>query len=767
MGRSLISFTALWAAAAALQPAAAQISQPANPDMPGKANVADAAPAPIGFVLAPGVTFAPSAFSEVGYDSNPAQAIADPKDSAFIRSGAGFNLSSVSPRTVVTVSGGGSVLEYFNDAVFTDPVRYAGYTKANVTYLVQPGITVSSGAFIDYDGQSVDKNQTAGANTELGYRDDFVSSVLRARFLNVQYLNGPDVANSPLILSSAYNYNRSETTWTGLLGNSWRVAPYGEVSVARVDYTDQPDPAALDRSADDYHLKGGLRLTVSPALSADAGWRYNWRDTDDRRVTSFDSNSFDGSLTWRPSPFFFINAAVERYIGEPVTGLAVLADVRSYSMKVTYLPVPGVAVSATGGYQVVSDIGSGVHYHWDYAEAQAAWDYNDRVQFYTALRYQNYDIRWQNTGFDDVRVTAGMRIVPDGQGLLSGESLESLMGRLADGHRPINSELTVSTGYSWFGLPDMKMVTIVGGPFFNQALGQQNNGDGNLNGLRTDARLANFAEGTLPDGRLASFSVSGFFANYQGTTNSHCMYSLTTDCAIVNIVDFDATQANNTGPFGNLNVTARRNVDYYGIAVDSRFGDGAEGGFKDAPPQELSPFKLGVAMRGLSGTANLISIDPLVSDPAKYKEKLNTLYSGGFMGVEKKVALGEGWTVGLDATAGLYYTDTDYQGRYNGYTLLIPGGYVQESGAVNSNLDRGSFIGTVRLDLKRQLGWGTVGIFGQGEYLSYVPRVAYNNNDEASGVLLGGLAGTQVGTRVMSGDAVNYTSGLSVSVPVN
>ena len=89
MGRSLISFTALWAAAAALQPAAAQISQPANPDMPGKANVADAAPAPIGFVLAPGVTFAPSAFSEVGYNF---------KSSASYRRSEGFGFHPLGSR---------------------------------------------------------------------------------------------------------------------------------------------------------------------------------------------------------------------------------------------------------------------------------------------------------------------------------------------------------------------------------------------------------------------------------------------------------------------------------------------------------------------------------------------------------------------------------------------------------------------------------------------------------------------------------------------
>jgi len=767
MGRSLIGLTAILSAASALQPVAAQTALPAG-SAPWKADIVTSAPdAPVGYVLASGVTFVPWAFSEAGYDSNPSQTLIDQKGSAFIRSGGGFNVSAASPTTVATLSASGSMLDYFNDTVFDEPLRFAGTAKANVTYLVEPGFTVSSGAFINYDGQSVNENQTAGANLDLGYRDDLFASNLRGRFTNVQYLDNIGMP-SPVALNSTFNYNRSEATWIGLLGTHWFLAPYAEVSAARVDYTDQPDTAVLDRSADDYHAKSGVRLTLSPTLSTDIGWRFNWRDTDDHRITNYESNFFDGSLAWKPSPFFLFTASAERYIGEPSTNPAVLADVRSYTVKGTYLPVPGVTVSAAGGWQVVSDIGSGVNYHAPYANAQVAWEYNNHVTFYTALQYQGYDLDWQYQGYEDVRVMAGVRIIPDGQDLLHGESLESLMARLADAHRPLGSELTVSGGYSWFGLPDMKMVNVVGGPFFNEALGQETNGDGSLNGWRTDARLSNFAETATPFGNLLSFGVSGFFANYQGTTNSNCMYSLTTDCAIVNIADVSSTLPNNTGPFGNLNVTARRDVNYYGTAVDARLGDWEGGGLKDGTAvQELSPFKVGVAMRGIDETANLNAAGQGVSYSIKYKETLDAHYYGGYVGYERKEPLGDGWMFGVDATAGIYYTDTEYQGRYNGYAFVFPIGYFPDSGNVNDSLDKGSFIGTVRLDLKRQLEWGMVGVFGQGEYLSYVPRIAYNNNDQANGVLWGGLAGNQAGTRIASSDAFNFTTGLSVSVPVN
>ena len=224
------------------------------------------------------MTFVPSAFSEIGYDSNPSQTFADAKGSAFIRSGAGFVLSSVSERMVSDVSAGGSMMDYLNGTELGDPLRFAGFAKGSLTYLVQPGVTVSSAAFIDYDGQSVNRNQTDGANAELAFRDQAVSSFLRVKFFDVQYLNSlpGDVPVSPISLNSAFNYNRSEVKWGGLYGNNLLLAPYGEAAAARVQYTDQPDPALIDRSADDYYAKAGLRWAVSPVLSADLGWRVQY-----------------------------------------------------------------------------------------------------------------------------------------------------------------------------------------------------------------------------------------------------------------------------------------------------------------------------------------------------------------------------------------------------------------------------------------------------------------------------------------------------------
>ena len=362
---------------------------------------------------------------------------------------------------------------------------------------------------------------------------------------------------------------------------------------------------------------------------------------------------------------------------------------------------------------------------------------------------------------------SGVRIIPDGQNLLQGEGLESLINRLADSRLPSGAALTVAGGYSWFDLPEAKMVTVVGGPLFNQAGGQRTTASGGMDGWRMDAGLENFASSALFNGYTLAFGVRGFYANYQNGTHTHCMYGATTDCAFVNIVDFDPTQSNNTGPFGDLSSFATRNVDYYGVSVDMRVGTWHGGGLKDSGPvAEPSPFKVGVAIRGLDETTKLSAQDPLVSAPVKYSEKVNTQYYGGFVGYEQSYPVSDGWHFGVDATAGLYYASSQYQGWYSAYA---PVGfvYLQDYGTAADSMVAPSFIGTLKVSLDRDLGWGTAGVFGQGEYLSYVPRIAYNNSDQGDFLMSWPISGSQTGTRIKSDDAFNYTTGVKLSIHTN
>jgi hypothetical protein len=722
------------------------------------------APIPVGFFLAPGVTLLPTAFTELGYDTNPDQST-NPKASAFSRTGAGLALSSVNKDLVANVSAAGSWEDYFSDPY--RPSRFTGSTQAAATYLLQPSWTVSGSASYDYDGQSVNISQTGGGLLETAYHDNTLSTFLRLRYTDVRYLNDLYSVSptTPLLLGPEFNSNRSELTWAGMYGYNSFVAPYAQVFGARVDYTNQPDPLLLDRSAGDYSAKGGVRVTLSPMFYTDLGWRANVRNFDRAQFGQYSSNDFDGAFTWRPSPYFFAQASYSRSIGEPTIDPAVASDIRSYEVKMTYIPVVGVTLSLGAVWQNVNEIWTGGSYDSDVLTAGFAYDYSNHLQFYTTLRYEYYNYDLHAEEYDRFRILAGIRVIPDGNQVLpldaAGGYKDFVPGGVA--HLPNDATVTASLGYSWFDLPSVQMVTKVGGPFFDEAVGRFTNDDGSIGGARADLRLDNFAQHQF-DGTTVSFGLSGFYSHFDGNENSHCMYSLTQDCAFVNIVDASPTQENNTGPFGNLYISTYRQVDYYGIGVDARLADFI-GGYKDAPTAWVSPFRVGFSFLGLDEETKVTGFDPLVCAPTKYNEWLNTQYYGAYLGVDQSFPLYDGWLFKVNGTAGLYYAQTQYRGVYSSYAPDYGVGYVTDAGAAAGATDKTTFVGTVKVGVNRDYGPMSVGMFGQADYLGYAPKVVYNNNDYAGGAPFGIEGNTY--THIGSGDALNYTAGVSLTFRLN
>jgi hypothetical protein len=718
---------------------------------------------PVGFSFSPNISFVPTAFTELGFDTNPDQT-SNPKSTAFSKSGVGFGLGSVSKEMVANVSANGSWVDYFDDP--NRPTRLAGAAQANLTYLIQPGWTVTGAGAAAHDSQSFNRSETAGASLETAYRTDSAMTFLKGRFNEVRYLNANDPSNTtaPILLTPEFNYDRSEVNWGGIYGTQYWLSPYAEVSNARVKYTDQPAKALVDRDASDNYIKTGMRVTLSPSLYTDLGWRWNWRNLTDAKLREFASNSFDGAATWRPSPFFALTASAQRTIGEATMDHALLSDIRSYEIKVSYLPFAGVTVSVAGVWQDVSQIGSNIAYRSDALDGAIAYDYSTHLQLYTSVHYEYFSTDWRDTEYDRFRILAGMRIIPDGAPLLPLEPAGGFKDFVPGGPMrfPGGATLTASAGYSWFSLPAMKMATAVGGPFWDEAVGQVENIGGGFNGLRTDLRLENFARQQLPDGQTLAFGLSGFYAHYSGSANTHCMYSATQDCAFVNVVDASKSLENNTGPFGDLRITTRRDVDYYGAAADVRFA-GPGGGYKD-DGAVLSPLRFGFSFRGLDQNTKLTAVDPLVCDPVRYKEWLNTRYYGAYAGYDRTFPVAQtGWMLGVDGTAGLYYARSEYVGRYSAYAPVYGVGYVEDAGAAKNEFAHGAFIGTLRAGLSKDFGWMSAGFYGQAEYLGYAPKILYNNNDYAGGAPWG-IVGNNATTHIGGGEALNYTVGVSVTL---
>jgi len=726
-----------------------------------------------GITIMPGVIMSTSAFTDGGYDSNPNQSF-DEEGSPYLRSGVNVGLMAIGERTIANVAATASWLHFGEEIIRQD--RLDANVEASVVYLLMPGLTVAAGGLYDrdgvFDGTYISENQTAGGFLELGYENKTITSFLRGRFMDLRYLSDqlPPLGIAPplipLVQSSAFDVQRSEISSGILIGNRYWLGIYGEANAGLVDYIKQPLESVVDRDGGDYYAKAGIRVTFSRSLLGDFGWRWNRRDLEDQRISEFNSNFFDGSLTWRPSPFFWLTTTIERIIGEPSRDLSLLADSRSFELNMGYLPVAGVQITFGGMRQLVNEIGADFTYRSTLVGAEVSYDYSSRVQLYSGLRYEYVEADQQDLDYDRLRVGAGVRVLLDGRNLLEGGAPNPFAGasRL---RLPSGAELNASIGYSWFNLPSIAMTTVVGGPFFDQALRRIEDHGGELRGVRTDLRLAHIAEHAFSQGHWLSFGVGGFYARYDETGHSSCQYTSNTDCAFLNIVDFDHSEENNTGPFGKLKTNTQRDLHYWGAFVDARIGRWLAGGLKDGTPfRYLSPFKVGLAVRGLNQHTKLHSIDTEVPDPVDYKERIDTQYYGGFLGIEHKFPMGRhGWSFTVDGNAGVYQAYSDYEGRYLAYVPIGGDKYILERGGVDDGDEEVSFIGGVKIGLRRDSGAASFGIFGQAEYLSYVPKVVYNSNDNAGGSPFG-IVGKQRATRLVSDDAFTYTAGLSLTIPI-
>ncbi|MGH1418394.1 MAG: outer membrane beta-barrel protein [Hyphomicrobiaceae bacterium] len=725
----------------------------------------------VGFTVAPGVIVTPTAYFEVGHDSNPDQSFT-PVNAAFGRTGTGLSLTKIGRDGAANVTASGSWLGLDDETIRDN--RLQGRVAANGVYALMPGLTISAGGFVEHDEIDSIEDDVAAAFTELTYSDDYTTAFVRARIIDVQYLTDtPAPAGTPPLLIPLFNISnfdaqRREISAGILLGNNKPVAPYIEGAVAKVDYTDQRLEALIDRDADDYHVKGGLRVTVSPSLQADIGWRFNRRELDDTTIRGFSSSYFDGSIRWTPSPFFSAYVTIDRIIDEPSTLIGRLGDVKGHEAGLTYIPADRFKLTTSARRELIEEIGSNTLFRRRLLFSELTYDMSRFTQLYTALGYEIVEEDRSDLEYDRFRIGVGARIRlgerQDGEDLFGDRS--KLFARPSSFHLPGGAELRTSVGYSRLDLASTNMTTLISGVFFDQAVTQLEDHSGEFDGVRTDVELRKMARHQFGSGHSLTFGAGAFYAFYDETETSSCTFGLTTDCAFVNIDDFDRTRENNTGPFGVLETTTGRRVHHWGLSLDAKLGRMHGGSFKDDPVLRESPLKTGLAFRAINQDIRLFAIDRSVPDPVDYREDLNTYYYGGFVGVDHTFQLQNGFSLQVDAEAGVYYAHTDYEGRYVAFIPIGGTRFVVEQGGIDDGDNETAFIGSVRLDLMKQFSWGRLGAFGEAEYLSYTPRVRYNNNDEAGGSPFG-IQGTQVGTELDSQDAFAYTFGVSATLPIN
>jgi len=221
-------------------------------------------------------------------------------------------------------------------------------------------------------------------------------------------------------------------------------------------------------------------------------------------------------------------------------------------------------------------------------------------------------------------------------------------------------------------------------------------------------------------GYRVSGSVEGFWSQVEDDDTIGCS-GAAANCVVIDPTGSQVYTGN------SLRTRTDREADYWGAQAELKFATGA--------PTEVKPdiyrndyFIVGFDVRGIDQDNKLRGSR---GTAFTYKETLDTTYSGGYIGIGGEYSFGFipgvksvggiydslGLRTYVNATAGLYNAETDYNGRFTG--LGVP------TSLAKSN-DELAFIGTISLETRKQLGTRTsLSLWTDYEYISSVPQMKY------------------------------------------
>ena len=195
--------------------------------------------------------------------------------------------------------------------------------------------------------------------------------------------------------------------------------------------------------------------------------------------------------------------------------------------------------------------------------------------------------------------------------------------------------------------------------------------------------------------------VSGFFANVQNTDRRKCVSTESLGCEAEDIVD-NPDRLDSFG-FDQFKTNIKRDVYYWGVGGEARFGKGAE------PVPDQGGYLFRFAYIGIGGEVraidqhNRLNLNGDVDvNQIKYRESLDTAYAGAYLSVggEYNILdyLGVGGSWGLRSLislrAGVYDASTDYSGYFT-----LDGGSTTHLGLWD---DQVAFIGAASFETRKQ-----------------------------------------------------------------
>lgn len=272
-----------------------------------------------GIVVGPGVQLYAGAAAVHGVDVNKDQIVSNSQSSSFTTLDLGVGLTINRGQSTTTALARGSLNDY--DLDFRSNRSDFGAVVDHTAKLTDRW-TASLGAFFLHDDIDVSRSDRTAGHISFNYDDAHTEGFLRTRALHREYLNNPgSPAPAGLLFDGekSFTNTRAETSAGVLVGKESRIAPFGQIGVASIDFNHFVAADPLARDARDYWALAGLRFKLSDQVYIDAGARHNLRDFEQASRSTYTNTSFDGKIVWTPAESVYVELGYDTSFEDPLT----------------------------------------------------------------------------------------------------------------------------------------------------------------------------------------------------------------------------------------------------------------------------------------------------------------------------------------------------------------------------------------------------------------------------------------------------------------
>lgn len=357
------------------------------------------------------LNFRPYVETEAGLDTNP--------DNLFDQDGTGFVKLESGLKTTLERSNQyyalilkGRYLDYMDSA--EEQNRKDFKAALDTSFTLSPAETFGAGTYFLRDLISLDRVDILHSYMEYAIREpEYRLKILAKNHTEHNFDN--DVQGTAtfddFIVSRAraFDFSRSDAQVNLITFTKAMLQPFIIYDFGNIDFYNQTAGASIDRDAQENFGIAGVRLQLNQEFRIDVGYRLNYRDFDDRTVSSYRSDYIDVNMFWQAHKDLKFTAVIERYFDESTSSFGLVDDVQTYGVTLDWTIAPGWRLGGTAFYDRENAVGDDILYKKLTSTLSLTHDVNEHLEVFVSGLGKWVEEDVSGDSYDRYKIGSGLR----------------------------------------------------------------------------------------------------------------------------------------------------------------------------------------------------------------------------------------------------------------------------------------------------------------------------------------------------------------------